>query len=89
MYTNDALNLDGILSGTRSYAPETLVIGKREFEDITFAMGKPKETVVSFENDNSWSYEIDEFIGAIESGKPITHGNLRDAFQTLSLVEKV
>lgn len=83
------LNLDGILSGTRSYAPETLVIGKREFEDITFAMGKPKETVVSFENDNSWRYEIDEFIGAIESGKPITHGNLQDAFQTLSLVEKV
>lgn len=83
------LNLDGILSGTRSYAPETLIIGKREFEDITFAMGKPKETFVSFENDNSWNYEVEEFINAIDSGKPIIHGNLDDAFQTLSLVEKV
>ena len=83
------LNLDGILSGTRSYAPETLVIGKREFEDITFAMGKPKETIISFENDNSWKYEIDEFIAAIENGKPISNGNLEDAFRTLSLVERV
>ena len=36
------INLDGILSGTRSYAPEKLVVGRREFEDITFAMGKPR-----------------------------------------------
>ncbi|MCW1365562.1 Gfo/Idh/MocA family oxidoreductase [Campylobacter jejuni] len=43
------INLDGILSGTRSYAPETLVVGRREFEDITFAMGKPKESVTWFE----------------------------------------
>ena len=40
------INLDGILSTTRSYAPEKLVFGKREFEDVTFAMGKPKESVI-------------------------------------------
>lgn len=83
------INLDGILSGTRSYAPETLVIGKREFEDITFAMGKPKETIMTFENDNSWKFEIEEFIQAILRGTPIINGSLEDAFQTLSLVEKV
>ena len=49
------LNLDGILSGTRSYAPEKLIIGRREFEDVTFAMGKPKESIVYFENDHSWN----------------------------------
>ena len=32
------INLDGILSGTRSYAPEKLIIGLREFEDVTFAI---------------------------------------------------
>ena len=56
------LNLDGILSGTRSYAPEKLVIGRREFEDVTFAMGKPKESIVYFESDHSWNLEIEEFI---------------------------
>ena len=28
------INLDGILSGTRSYAPEQLVMSRREFEDV-------------------------------------------------------
>jgi len=83
------LNLDGILSGTRSYAPEKLIIGRREFEDITFAMGKPKETIISFENDDSWVLEINEFIDAINGIGEITQGTFKDAFETLSLVQKV
>ena len=83
------LNLDGILSGTRSYAPESLIIGRREFEDITFAMGKPKETVISFENDHSWNLEVDEFINAVNGESKISQGTLTDAFETLSLVEKI
>jgi predicted dehydrogenase len=83
------LNLDGILSGTRSYAPESLIIGRREFEDITFAMGKPKETIISFENDDSWNLEIDEFINAVYGKSKIIQGTLTDAFDTLSLVQKI
>ncbi len=83
------LNLDGILSGTRSYAPEKLIIGLREFEDITFAMGKPKETIISFENDDSWNLEIEEFINSVNGNGKILHGTLQDAFETLSLVQKV
>ena len=52
------ITLDGLLSSTRSYTPEKLVIGKREFEDITFAMGKPKEQITFFENDKSWELEL-------------------------------
>lgn len=83
------INLDGILSGTRSYAPEQLVIGRREFEDITFAMGKPKETTTWFENDDSWKLEIDEFIDAILNKTPIKNGTSKDAYETLRLVEKI
>jgi predicted dehydrogenase len=83
------LNLDGILSGTRSYAPESLIIGRREFEDITFAMGKPKETVISFENDHSWNLEVDEFMNAVNGKSEIMQGTLTDAFETLSLVQKI
>jgi len=83
------INLDGILSGTRSYAPEKLIVGRREFEDITFAMGKPKENVTWFENDDSWSLEIDEFISAVKGNGEILHGTFDDAFQTLNLVENV
>ncbi len=83
------LNLDGILSGTRSYAPEKLIIGRREFEDVTFAMGKPRETIISFENDNSWDLEIEEFMTAINGKGKIKEGTLQDAYETLSLVQKV
>ncbi len=83
------INLDGILSGTRSYAPEKLIIGRREFEDITFAMGKPKETTTWFENDDSWKLEIDEFINAIKGHSTIQNGTSKDAFETLKLVERI
>lgn len=83
------INLDGILSGTRSYAPEKLVVGRREFEDITFAMGKPKENITWFENDHSWQLEIDEFINAIQNKAEIKNGTLDDAFETLKLVEDI
>jgi predicted dehydrogenase len=83
------INLDGILSGTRSYAPEKLVVGKREFEDITFAMGKPKESTTWFENDDSWKLEVDEFVDAIIGKSNIKNGTSEDAIKTLELVEKI
>jgi len=83
------INLDGILSGTRSYAPEKLVIGRREFEDITFAMGKPKETTTWFENDDSWKLEVNEFVNAILGKTKIHNGTSQDAYETLRLVERI
>lgn len=83
------INLDGILSNTRSYAPEKLVVGRREFEDITFAMGKPKETTTYFENDDSWKLEVDEFLNAVEGKGTIINGTSQDAYDTLRLVERI
>lgn len=83
------INLDGILSGTRSYAPEKLVIGRREFEDITFAMGKPKENTVWFENDDSWILEVQEFFDAVMHDGEIKNGTSQDAFNALKLVEDI
>lgn len=83
------INLDGILSGTRSYAPETLVVGRREFEDITFAMGKPKESITWFENDDSWEIEIREFLNAIIKHEKVKNGTSQDAYKTLMLIEKI
>ena len=79
----------GILSGTRSYAPEKLVVGKREFEDITFAMGKPKENTTWFENDDSWKLEVSEFVDAILGKSTIQNGTSEDAIETLKLVERI
>lgn len=83
------INLDGILSSTRSYAPETLIVGRREFEDVTFAMGKPKETTTYFEYDRSWDFELVEFKEAIQGISPITNGTSQDALEIMKLTDFV
>ncbi len=88
-FENGFINLDGILSDSRSYAPETLIIAKREFEDVTFAMGKPAENTIWFENDDSWTLELDEFIGAIENKSVVPNGTSEDAYKVLDLVERI
>jgi len=86
-FENGYLNLDGILSGTRSYAPETIKYGNREFEDITYAMGKPQEKVIWFENDDSWEIEVNDFADAIISSTKIKTGTITDAMNALQCVE--
>ncbi len=83
------INLDGILSNSRSYAPETMVVGRREFEDITFAMGKPKENITWFEYDDSWKLELEEFIDAIQTKTKVKQGTSQDAYNALKLVEDI
>ena len=89
VFEDGYINLDGFLSGTRSYAPETLVTAKREFEDITYAMGKPKETVITFENDDSFKMEVQDFLNAIKNNTSIKHGKSKDALAVLSLIENI
>ena len=83
------LNLDGILSETRSYAPETLIIGQREFEDVTFAMGKPKQSITYFEYDKSWELELEEFINAVRGNSSILNGTSQDAFEIMKIIDYV
>ncbi len=83
------LNLDGILSETRSYAPETLIFGNKDFDDVDFAMGKPKESTTYFEHDKSWDLELVEFIGAISRNNPIINGTSQDALEIMKLTDHV
>jgi len=83
------INLDGILSSTRSYAPEKLIVGRREFEDVTFAMGKPKELITYYEYDKSWQFELNEFVNAIRGDAPIINGTSRDAYEIMKLTDHI
>jgi len=83
------INLDGILSSTRSYAPETLVLGQREFEDVTFAMGKPKESITYYEYDKSWELELNEFVNAVHGIEPVSNGTSLDALEIMKLTDYV
>ena len=83
------VNLDGLITSTGSYAPEKLIYGYREFEDISTAMGKPSETISYFEIDNSWRYELDEFVSAVKGNGEITNGTIDDAKEIISLIDDI
>ena len=83
------VNLDGLITSTGSYAPEKLIYGYREFEDISTAMGKPSETISYFEIDNSWRYELDEFVSAVKGNTVITNGTIDDAKEIISLIDDI
>ncbi len=88
-FENGYINLDGILSGTRSYGDETLVVAKRQFEDDTFAMGKPREEKIYFDTDESWKLELDEFVDCVLNDKKAYNGNSDDALKVMELVEAI
>ena len=80
-----SISLSGILSGSRSYGSEKMVVAWASDDDG----GNPKEQTTRYNKDNSWKYEIEEFADAILADAPIKHGTLDDAYQTMSLVYQI
>lgn len=83
------INLNGMLSSTRSYGDETLTFARKQFEDTAFAFGKPREEMIYFDRDDSWKLEVDEFISAIKADKPVQNGTTEDALAIMKLIEAV
>lgn len=80
-----AINLSGILSGSKSYGSEQMTVAWAAQDD----RGDPKEQTTRYVEDNSWKYEIEEFAKAIINDTNIQHGTLDDAYKTMSLVYKI
>lgn len=83
--TEGFLELRGILSGSKSYGQETLVIGRRDESDV----GNTSEETITFLEDNSWRDEINEFANAIINDRKIETGSSRDALETMKLVYRI
>jgi len=87
---NGYVNLDGILSSTRSYGQgERLVIARKQFEDESYAVGNPQENLTYFNQDNSWEREIQDFVDCIKNDKKIAVGSSEDALKSMELVYKI
>jgi predicted dehydrogenase len=80
------LQLSGILSGTRSYGEEKLIVVKRNDESD---LGSFHEDVIRYIEDNSWHDEVYEFADAIINNKPILYGSSAEALATMYLVYKI
>lgn len=81
--TEGYIELSGILSGSKSYGEEKIVIGKRDEESEN---GQMESSTIKFLQDNSWRDEIFEFADAIINDKKIESGSSMDALETMKLV---
>ena len=84
-FAKGSITLSGILSGSKSYGAETLIVARKSKDD----QGDPQEETTSYGRDPSWSDEIAEFANAIINDKPIEHGSSDDALKTMQLVYKI
>ena len=80
------LKLEGLLSKSGSYGRETLVIGKRQFEDETEAVGNPSEENIYFDNDLSWGIEVNRFADCFLNDKLVLESSSSDAYKAMELV---
>jgi len=76
------INLKGILSGSKSYGSENLIVGRKNSKKL-----KIKKYI--FNKDYSWKKEIDEFANAIIYDKKINNGTFEDALKTMDLVFRI
>lgn len=83
------LRLEGILSGSRSYGEETLTIGLREFENEAPSPGRPREQILRFTQDTSWSRELRDFVRDIRQDRAVVSGNVEDALRTMVLIDSI
>jgi predicted dehydrogenase len=83
------LIVTGLLSKTGSYGRETLTIGKRQFEDESFALGNPSEEVIYFDRDLSWNLEVEAWLDCILQNKPISNSSSLDALRVMEIIDKV
>ena len=84
--TEGYIELHGILSGSKSYGEEKIVIGKRDEDSVN---GQMEYKVINFLNDNSWKDEIFEFADCIIKNKSIESGTGKEALETMKLVYQI
>ena len=87
--TEGYLVMDGFLTGSGTYGRETLVVGRRDWQDSEGARGRPREERYYFDEDRSWEREVDDFARCISTGSPVINGSSLDAQRALELVTRV
>lgn len=78
VFERGRMTLDGILSGSMRYAPETLVVVR-----------DGRVTRTGYERDDSWALEVADFAEVVIKRRPVTHGSIADARAVMALVDRI
>ena len=87
--TEGYLVVDGFLTGSQSYGRETLVMGRRDWNDRDAARGRPREERYYFDEDRSWEREVGDFVHCIATRTPVVDGSSLDAQRAMELVTRI
>lgn len=77
--------LSGILSGSKSYGAETIMVAYASEGDG----GDPREMTMRYNQDNSWRDEVIDFTDAIVNNTAIADGSSMEALKTMHLVYRI
>jgi predicted dehydrogenase len=80
------LELSGILSGSKSYGQEKLLIVPKQENSV---VGSLSETIIQYLDDTSWNDEITEFADLIINDKTVEQGNSFDALKVMELIYQI
>jgi len=83
------LEIEGILSSTKTYGRESLKIARCMFDENGYPLPNPRETVTYYDSDNSWADEVGNFVRSITDDKPVYSGGIGDAIKTMTLVQSI
>lgn len=81
--TGGFLSVNGILTSSRSYGDETLTVARRS------TLGPPTEETIYFDEDPSWSAEIDAFLRCVRDDTPVVSGSSLQALRAMELVHAI
>ncbi len=83
------LTIDGILSSTGTYEPETLKVARCLYDPNGYPLPNPQETLTLYEEDKSWYLEVDDFVRCIREDKRVELGSSQDAYKVMELIQKI
>lgn len=79
----------GLLSKTGTYGRETLVVGHRVGENSDRTPGVPEEEIAYFDEDLSWTLQVEEMGRCIRDDVSVLDSSTTDALRVMQLVAQV
>ncbi len=83
------ITISGILSSTKNYGVETLKIARCLYDEQGYPLPNPEESISYYDEDHSWSLELQEFVDCIVHNTPVRVGSSMEAHQTMCLIEQI
>ena len=79
--------LNGLKTSSGAYGDEVLTLAKNRSKPP--AASWEEDIITTYPIDNSWKNEIEEFLFSIKENREPAMGNIKDAINVMSLIDKI